>query len=81
MVAMAQPWEYQIKHLPIEHEASRGEWRAASHQELERLGEEGWDAVLVLKREPRYVDLLLKRPKAPKGGPATATTMAGRSIP
>jgi len=64
MASMAtQQWEYDITTLPTEHGPADGTWHENSTQVLDGAGSDGWEAVLVLKREPDFVHLLMKRPR------------------
>ena len=70
MVAMAQQWEYDIRHIPTVMEQAGDEdpetWLRSAAEELERIGDEGWEVVLNVKRDDGgRLYLLLKRPKVP----------------
>lgn len=46
-------------------------WLRSAAEELERIGDEGWEVVLTVKRDDGgRLYLLLKRPKAPPDVPA-----------
>ena len=64
---MATPWEYHVSTLRTSDDPLReeGAWIPIIEPELERLGDEGWESVLVLRREENYVHVLFKRPKMP----------------
>jgi hypothetical protein len=54
--------EYQIASLPTEQLPDGTGWIAEADRVLNEEGNDGWRAVLVLKRDSGYVHLLLTRP-------------------
>ena len=67
MVTVAQQWEYDIRHIPTGIEQAGEDpdaWLRDAAEELERIGDEGWEAVLTVKRDDGgRLYHLLKRPK------------------
>ena len=80
MVAMAQPWDYRCLRLYTGGRDPGKQMEALAFHFAE-VGDEGWEAVLVLKQIQDEVYILLKRPRdaSAEPPPRTAPVQATRS--